>query len=220
MAGTRHGVWQQMVLFVQQEGSMKLKWSMVLWIFLGVAMVGCTTKVTRIKTDSTIDLTGRWNDTDSRLVAEQMIGDCLGSPWLGSWTTGANRPKVIIGNISNQSHEHISVGTFTKDIERALLNSGKIDFVASKTERTQLREEKADMMAGNTSEGTAKQAGNETGADLMMIGTINAIVDQEGSKAVVYYQVNMELVNIESNVKVWMGEKKIKKYVKRATATF
>ncbi|HUI92674.1 MAG TPA: penicillin-binding protein activator LpoB [Chitinivibrionales bacterium] len=191
-----------------------------LWAAVILFLAGCATKVTRIKTDSTTDLTGRWNDTDSRLVAEQMVSDCLGSAWLGTWTGGGKRPKVIIGTISNQSHEHISVGTFTKDIERALMNSGKIDFVAGKSERTQLREEKADMMAGNTSEATTKQAGNESGADLMMIGTLNTIVDQEGSKAVIYYQVNMELVNIETNVKAWMGEKKIKKYVERSTVTF
>jgi hypothetical protein len=62
--------------------------------------------------------------------------------------------------------------------------------------------------------------GEETGADLMMIGTINSIPDQDGGKAVVFYQTNMELVEIESNRKVWIGEKKIKKYVERAKVRF
>jgi len=70
------------------------------------------------------------------------------------------------------------------------------------------------------SDQTAKQRGEETGADLMLIGTLNSIVDQEGREAVVYYQVNMELVEIESNMKVWIGEKKIKKYISRATKKF
>jgi uncharacterized protein (TIGR02722 family) len=182
-------------------------------------IVGCSTKVTRVQSDSTIDITGKWNDTDSRLVAEEMIRDCLSQRWLYKWESENRRPTVIVGKIVNKSHEHISVETFVKDVERALLNSGKVDFVATKTEREQLRDEKADM-AENASVQTRKDMGEETGADLMMIGTINSIPDQDGGKAVVFYQTNMELVEIESNRKVWIGEKKIKKYVERAKVRF
>jgi uncharacterized protein (TIGR02722 family) len=180
---------------------------------------GCTTKVSRVSSDSTIDLTGRWNDVDSRLVAEEMIKDCLGQRWLYKWESINKRPTVIVGKVTNQSHEHINTQTFTKDMERALLNSGKVDFVADKSEREQLRDEKGDQ-AANASAKTAKSAHEETGADLMIIGSINTIVDQEGNKAVLYYQTNMELVDLESHQKVWIGEKKIKKYVERATTTF
>ena len=194
------------------------KKKLICWI-VPLLIASCTTKVSRVQSDSTIDLTGRWNDTDSRLVAEEMIRDCLSQRWLYKWETENKRPVVIVGKIVNKSHEHISVETFVKDVERALLNSGKVDFVATKTEREQLREEKEDM-AENASVYTAKSMGEEHGADLMMIGTINTIVDQEGGKAVVFYQTNMELVEIESNRKVWIGEKKIEKFVERAKTKF
>ncbi len=191
----------------------------ILYWLLPVLVAGCTTKVARVQSDSTIDITGKWNDTDSRLVAEEMIKDCLSQRWLYKWESENKRPTVIVGKVVNKSHEHISVETFVKDVERALLNSGKVDFVATKTEREQLRDEKEDMTE-NASVQTRKDMGEETGADLMMIGTLNTIVDQEGGKAVVFYQTNMELVEIESNRKVWIGEKKIKKYVERAKTRF
>lgn len=191
----------------------------VLLLIAPVLAVGCSTKVTRVQTDSVIDLTGRWNDTDSRLVAEEMIKDCLSQRWLYSWESQNKRPVVIIGKVVNKSHEHISVETFTKDMERALLNSGKVNFVASKTEREQLREERDDM-AENASVRTAKSDGEETGADLMLLGTINSVPDQNGNKAVVFYQTNLELIEMESNTKVWIGEKKIKKFVERANTKF
>lgn len=190
----------------------------LLWI-IPILLVGCSTKVTRVQSDSTIDLTGKWNDTDSRLVADEMIKDCLNQRWLYKWETENKQPTVIIGKVVNKSHEHISVETFTKDMERALLNSGRVNFVATKTEREQLRDEKADM-ADNASAPTAKSMGEETGADLILLGTLNTIVDQEGAKAVVFYQTNLELIEIESNKKVWIGEKKIKKYVERAKTKF
>lgn len=179
-----------------------------------IAGSSCTNKVTRIDPVSTTDLSGAWNDTDSRLVAQEMIADCMSRPWLAR-DYPSKRPTLIVGNIRNQSHEHINVQTFVKDMERELLNSGVVDFVASKSERVQLREEKADMNSGTTSEATRKELDQESGADLMLIGSINTIADQEGSTAVMFYQVNLELVQIESNRKVWIGEKKIKKQIKR-----
>jgi uncharacterized protein (TIGR02722 family) len=189
-------------------------------ILLGVLFVaGCSTKVTRVQSDSTIDISGKWNDVDSRLVAEEMIRDCLAQRWLFKYESINKRPTVIVGKVVNKSHEHISVETFTKEMERALLNSGKVDFVATKTEREQLRDEKADQSEYSSAQ-TAKSIGEESGADIMLIGSINAIPDQEGKKAVVFYQANLELVEIESNRKVWIGEKKIKKYVERSQTKF
>jgi penicillin-binding protein activator len=208
--------------FIHEEETMKrfAQTSLALAsLCLLVIVAGCTTKVTRVTTDSTIDLSGKWNDADSRLVAEEMIKDCLGQRWLYKWESVNKRPTVIIGKIKNESHEHINTQTFTKDLERSLLNSGKVDFVANKSERDQIRDEKEDQ-AQNASAKTAKSSHEEMGADLMLIGSINTIVDQEGSRAVLFYQTNMELVDVESHQKVWIGEKKIKKFVERATTSF
>jgi uncharacterized protein (TIGR02722 family) len=183
-------------------------------------MTGCSTKVSRVETSSTMDLTGRWNDTDSRLVADELIHDCLSHTWLTKYDSIIRKkPVVIVGKIENKSHEHISTETFVKDIQRAMLNSGRVEFVADKNDREQIRDEKTDQ-ASNASAQTAKSSGEESGADLMMIGTINTIVDQEGKKAVVFYQTNMEMVEIESHKTVWIGEKKIKKYVERTNTKF
>jgi len=182
-------------------------------------MVGCGKKVSRVESDSTIDLSGKWNDTDSRLVAEEMIKDALSRQWLHKYKESKTNPRIIVGKIKNKSHEHINVETFVKDIERALLNSGQVDFVASKSERAEMREEVADMQS-NASSATAKSSGEEQAADLMLMGTINTIVDQEGKKAVIFYQIDMELIELETNSKKWIGNKKIKKYIERSSTKF
>ena len=189
----------------------------VLCVVLPLVIVGCGTKVARVDSSTTMDLSGKWNDTDSRLVSEEMIKDALSQRWLYRWEAEGKTPNVIVGKVTNKSHEHISVETFTKDIERALLNSGSVNFVAASSERSQLREER-DEQAIHASEETRSAQGNETGADFMMVGSINAIVDREGKRSVIFYQVNMELINIETNAKVWIGEKKIKKYVQKNAA--
>jgi uncharacterized protein (TIGR02722 family) len=181
-------------------------------------LAGCGgTKVNRVTHDSVIDLSGRWNDTDSRLVAEEMLRDCLNASWYNTYTAQGEIPTVIVGAVRNKSHEHIDAETFIKDIERTLINSGKVEFVANKSEREQIRDEKADQSTNATVE-TRNQMGEESGAKMMLIGSINSIVDKEGGKSVVFYQVNLELIQIESNRKLWIGDKKIKKYVTKSSA--
>jgi uncharacterized protein (TIGR02722 family) len=178
------------------------------------ALPGCSKRqVTRIDPDTTVDLSGRWNDTDSRLVAEEMIADATARPWLASFMRDEGRnPVIIAGSVKNRSHEHINTRTFLKDIQRALLNSGTIDLVADAGEREEVRDEKLDQLA-NADPATIARMGMEQGADYMMHGEVNTIVDQEDGERVVYYQVNLQLTDIESNRLVWIGEKKIKKYI-------
>jgi uncharacterized protein (TIGR02722 family) len=175
---------------------------------------GSSKQVTRVATDTTTDLSGRWNDTDSREVSEAMITDCLNAPWITEHATQeGKKPIVIVGSVRNQSLEHIPAGTFVADIERALVNSGKVEVVATATERLDLRAEKADQWE-NASEETVKKLGRERGADYMLSGTVQSIEDKEGGTKVVFYQTDLTLLDIESNQKVWIGQKKIKKEIK------
>ena len=177
---------------------------------------GCASKqVTRVDTDTTIDLSGRWNDTDSRQVAKEMIDDCLNHPWINNHGIDAgSKPVVIVGGIRNKSMEHIPVATFITDIERAFINTGKVSPVSSSSERGELRAERADQAEFASLE-TVKQMGRERGADYMMTGEINTIEDREGGKQVVFYQTDLTLTNIETNEKIWIGQKKIKKFIGR-----
>ena len=190
---------------------------LALGLMVMVGSTGCSKKVvTRIDPNETVDLSGRWNDTDSRLVSEEMIYDCLNSPWLPKFNqSGSNSPTVIAGSIRNKSLEHIAVGTFLKDIERAMINSGEVQVVASAEERGEVRAEREDQRLNATPE-TLKRMGQEVGADYMLIGEINQINDREGKEEIRFYQVDLTLVDIESNIKVWAGQKKHKKYIGRS----
>jgi hypothetical protein len=182
-----------------------------------LVLSGCATKVERIKVEEVKDLSGNWNDTDSRLVSEEMIKDVLAAPWLGRFRQEASKPPaVIVGEIKNLSHEHIAVNTFVADVERNLINSGDVEFVASKTERQEIRDERKDQDL-HARDDTRKAMGQEVGADFMLKGEINTIIDVEGKTSVKYYQVDLTLISLKDNRKVWVGQKKIKKLVEKAS---
>ncbi|MDR2928730.1 MAG: penicillin-binding protein activator LpoB [Cytophagaceae bacterium] len=190
--------------------------SFILAVAVALCLQGCGThKVERVRPDETIDLSGRWNDSDSRMTADAMVDQILSANWISEHLrhNKGERPVVIVGLVYNKSHEHISADTYIKDVERAFINSGKVRLVQAGDKREELRRERAGQQEFASME-TAKKWGRELGADYMLNGDINSIVDSYGKEKVNYYQVNLELSNLETNEVVWIGDKKIKKYIK------
>lgn len=183
---------------------------------------GCAqeTKITRVDSGVVTDLSGRWNDTDSRIVAESMVKEALEYPWLNTFSGSKHRqPVVVVGTILNNSHEHIDVNTFVSDLERELTNSQKVTFVAGKGDREELRTERKEQ-AMYAREDTQKAPGKEIGADYMMKGTIATILDEADGTKAMFYQIDLQMVDLESNAKVWFGQKKIKKVIEKKRTIF
>jgi len=194
-------------------------------LVLGMAAIlvlgACSTgkKVSRRDVEEQIDLSGRWNDTDSRLVAEEMIRDSLEWPWIDNFRSeNGERPTVIAYGVKNRTSEHINTQTFMKDLERAFVKSGRVRVVAARDQREDIREERAEQQAGFTQD--PARIGKELGADFVLTGTINSIEDREGDEQVVFYQTNLELISVETSEKVWIGDKKIKKFIERDAYTY
>lgn len=190
--------------------------TLILLFALGTTVFSCSRKVTRVDIDEQIDLSGKWNDTDSKLTSEKLTKQMTSEQWLADFlqANGGNKPVMIVGFVKNKSHEHIESETFVKDIERNLILDQKVRIVQGGEKREQLRLERADQQ-DNSSVSTMKKWGLEVGADFMLQGNINSIVDQIDKKRVVLYQINLELTNIQTNEIVWIGEEKIKKFIKR-----
>ena len=184
-------------------------------VVLTIALInGCANrKITRVDPNETIDLSGRWNDSDSRLVSEEMIGDLLTSAWIPRYLKANDkRPVVVVGLVENKSHEHINSETFIKDVEKAIIRDGNIRLVVAGEKRNELRKERAEQQDYASPE-TTKKWGKELGANFILQGTINSIVDSYKKQKVVTYQIDLQLTIIETNEVVCMGDKKIKKQI-------
>jgi len=187
---------------------------------LGIAVLSTLTlgscakrTVTRVAPDKVIDLSGRWNETDARLASETLINQALGGNWLGNFTNEKQKkPVVIVGMVRNNSHEHMDTEIFTKDMERAFIKNSMIRLVSAGEKRTELRGERADQQDFSSAE-TMKKFGREVGADFMMQGTVKSIVDGYGKEKTAFWQIDLELTNIETNEIVWIGDYKGKKYI-------
>ncbi|MGV3460964.1 MAG: penicillin-binding protein activator LpoB [Flavobacterium sp.] len=175
-----------------------------------------TPTVTRVDENTVTDLSGRWNETDSRITAEEITAELMSHSWYSTYASEnqGKKPVIIVGMITNKSHEHIPAETFSKDIEKEIINSGRMKLVQAGAMREEIRAERADQQ-NFASQSTMKKFGLENGADFMLQGTINSIVDQAGKQKTIYYQIDLELTNIQTNDKVWIGDRKIKKVISK-----
>ena len=186
-----------------------------------VLAVGCgsTKRVTRTEAGSTEggDLSGYWNDIDAELVATAMVKQCLEeSAWAANYQeeNSGKKPVVkLMGVIKRTDDRNVNTDFFAKQLERSLLNSGRVKVVAAYGQDS-INVAERDRQATHASDETAKSHQMETGADFTLQTWVNSQNESDGGgQSVRAYLVNMELVNVESNEKVWIGEKKIRKVI-------
>ncbi|TYT75585.1 penicillin-binding protein activator LpoB [Desulfobotulus mexicanus] len=190
------------------------------WVLI---LTGCAgTTVQRLDATEEVALTDRWNATDSRMVSEEMINDMLSFPWISRWQSSNPRnpqPTVLVMGIRNRSHEHIAVDTFVNDLRRAMIRSGRVDFVAGGDTRSAIRDERLDQEFQATPE-TAAALAQETGANFALSGSIDSFVDQLDGRRVTSYQIDLTLIDMTTNREVWTGQKKIQKFQQKSRLRF
>ena len=172
--------------------------------------------VSRIDASTQTDLSGYWNDTDIRIVCRTLIDSCLNSARIDQARRDKKRtPTVIIGRFKNDSSEHIDTEIITINLRNAIINNGKMEFVASGDTKNDIRAERQDQQS-NASEATAASLANETGADFMLTGSVKTMVDRAGNQTARTYIVTAELTDIETNRIVWSDQNsEIKKVIVR-----
>jgi PBP1b-binding outer membrane lipoprotein LpoB len=195
----------------------------LMFTFASASMVACGPKKsvqrTEAKSGEGGDLSGYWNDIDANLVAAEMVKDCMARSWASDYQAneGGKKPIVkLMGVIKRTDDRNVNEQYFAKQLEKEMLNSGKVRVVAA-SGQDDINVQERSRQSKHASDETVKSQGNETGADFTLQTVINSQNETDGAgKSVRAYLVNMELVNVETNEKVWIGEKQIRKVVEQA----
>ncbi|HEY5750239.1 MAG TPA: penicillin-binding protein activator LpoB [Chryseolinea sp.] len=183
-------------------------------IILLATLFSCQQSVTRVAPDTQIDLSGRWNDSDSRLVADKMISELMASERFKEYAKEKGRkPAIVVGLIRNKTSEHIDADTYIKKLEVAIFNSNVAEVVESDEFRDKLRLERTQQQ-DFADPATVAQWGKEIGANLMLFGEMTSETDTSNKKRVVNYITTLYLTDIETGKRVWYGQQEIKKFVK------
>lgn len=187
---------------------------LILLILFTSLIFSCARKVSRIDPNQQIDLSGRWNDSDSRQVSDKMIAELLNNPKFKEYSqTLGRKPAIIVGQIRNKTSEHIDADNYVKKLELAIFNSDLADLVESEGFRDKLREERAQQQDFSDPATMAKW-GKEVGANLMLFGEMTSETDVYNKDRVVNYVTTLFLTEVETSKRIWYGQQEIKKYIK------
>lgn len=193
-------------------------------LLVGLVAVGCGgTKVTNVDPTTEGYISGRWNDSDARAVADELVPQCLGGAWLPEFhgQQGETRPRLVIGDVENNTSEHINKDVFMNELQRVVLGSGLVRLVADPGVRETLMKEVEWQREMAKGEGVAPDVQKGvSGADFMLLGTVSSIVDQAGKNAIVFYQVDLWLTDLRTWEKVWLGSAQRKHLVEGAKSRY
>lgn len=185
-----------------------------------VMLVACAGPTRNIERGKTRELSGKWSATDARETSEAMIGQALQAGWLQAFTNEEGRkPRIRVRDIVNKTDEHIDAQVFIKNIEKAMINSGKVAVLAQEGRELDAVNRAEDYaMEGRVDEGP--EAGEQMGEDFVVTVAIRSIVDQVEGKKARFYKINFELSNATSGEKVWIGDHEIEKLITQRRATW
>jgi uncharacterized protein (TIGR02722 family) len=97
-----------------------------------------------------------------------------------------------------------------------LSKSNKVSFI-DKEARQDIQEEYEYQNTGVVEAATKKGPGGQVGADFIVNGRLDSIVQEVGKDKTVYYKVTLNLTNLKTSEIRWTDQKQIRKaYKKRA----
>lgn len=170
----------------------------------------CSQKISYGDATAVETTTTGFGSTDLQSIAAKMVDDVLSFPPIVQMTA-ERRPVVFVDRIKNKTTEHIDTESITDSIQTKLLQSGKFRFV-DMTAVKQIQEQlNFQMDSGMVDPTKAVAFGKQTGAEFMLYGNLSSIVKRNDDEKDVYYKFTMKMVNLESGIMEWAGEKEIRK---------
>ncbi len=156
-------------------------------------------------------MTDRWSETDMQHAVKDLVDSALQHPAINN----AKRPPIVmVTKLQNKTSEVIDTQNITDMITVDLTNSGKVQFV-DKAAREDMAEEYDYQNSGTTARESKKGKGNQVGADLILNGRLDSIVQEAGKDKTIYYKLTLNMTNLSTGLIVWTNQKQIRKVFRK-----
>lgn len=157
------------------------------------------------------NLNDQWSETDMQKVVQDLVGSMIQHQAIGN----AKRPPIVmVTKLQNKTSEHIDTQNIMDMVRVELQRGGRVSFV-DKEAREDVAEEYNYQNSGMVDEGTKKGPGGQVGADFIVNGRLDSIVQEVGKDKSVYYKVTLNLTNLKTNLVVWSDYKQLRKRFKK-----
>lgn len=179
--------------------------------------------------DKVETLTIDFGSTDLQAMAGSMVNSLNSAPqlaYLDNPAKGADKRIVmLVGGVQNRTAEHIDTEGITASIRNSLLQGGRFRFVGGGQAQGEIAEQiRFQQGSGAVDPAWARATGKQFGAEVVLFGTLRSIEKTKGrtiesggmKKEDVWYQFDLQCVNIETGELIWSNIKELRKTEKRS----
>jgi len=195
---------------------MKSRLNLVLLVVIISLLAGCGPTIRyEIKDEETV--TGSdWSAKDLKDVGEYMTASVKQSAFISSPQYKSERPRWMMAkDLRNETDEHVNTRTIMEKIRTKLINEGFATFVDDQAIEDILNQLQL-QQSGLFDDKTVNKIGKLVGARLILRGTISSIRKRTDRKDIIYYNITLQLVNIQTGEIVWTDEKEIQRLTSKS----
>jgi uncharacterized protein (TIGR02722 family) len=156
-------------------------------------------------------LNDQFSESDMQHMAKKLVDSMVASR---SIAQAPRPPVVMVTKLENKTDEHIDTQSIMDMVKVELGKSGAVQFV-DKEAREDVSKEYEYQNSGMMDQKTAKSKGKQIGADYILNGRLDYIVQEVGKNKTVYYKITLNLTNLSTNISVWQDQDQIRKAYKK-----
>ena len=153
----------------------------------------------------------QWSETDMQKTVKDMVTSLLAHPSIAA----AKKPPILmVTQLQNKTSEHIDTQSIMDTVRVELMKSGKVVFV-DKEARGDVADEYNYQNSGMMEKDSQSGPGKQVGADFIVNGRMDSIVQEVGKNKTVYYKIALNMTNLKTNLVTWTDHKQIRKAYKK-----
>jgi uncharacterized protein (TIGR02722 family) len=156
-------------------------------------------------------LNDQFSESDMQHMVKKLVDSLVASRPIAKANTP---PIVMVTKLENKTDEHIDTQSIMDMVKVELGKSGSVQFV-DKEAREDVSNEYEYQNSGMMDAKTVHSKGKQIGADYILNGRLDSIVQEVGKDKTVYYKITLNLTNLNTNISVWQDQDQIRKAYKK-----
>jgi uncharacterized protein (TIGR02722 family) len=188
-----------------------LRQPFLLLIIASIICIGCAPSIKYSIADDETVTGSDWSARDLKEVSEYMTDSIGKAKFIGTRRYIEDAPRWMLArDLRNDTDEHVNTRTIMEKIRTKLINSGTAKFVDDQAVSDILEQLKL-QQSGLFDNAAVAKVGKLVGAKLILRGTISSIRKRTERTDIIYYNITLQIVNIETGEILWTDEKEIQR---------
>lgn len=168
--------------------------------------------------DAAMNITDKWVDRDTETVVKKTLAQIEKHKSFQRYLAkSGKKPKIFIAEVQNETSEpYFPIRDLNDELLYEFSSAG--DFILIDAEaRKKLLAEIQYQNDGMVNPSQAKMIGNQSGADLLIFGSVRMQPRSRDGKTIKQYSVNLRMTNLETSVEVLRTRVKVQKYSEQSS---